>query len=53
MMQWLAGAKRDSVFRFQNHLLLEEKIRQLRVGRKLESHRGDDLLEEIAERFLP
>jgi hypothetical protein len=53
MMERLAGTERDSVFRFQNHLLLEEKIHQIRVGCELESHRGDDFLEEIAEGFLP
>ena len=38
---------------FQDHLLLEQKIRKFRVGRELEAQWPDDLLEKIVQRLLP
>src|SRR5512140_992026 len=51
--QGLAGTERDAVFRLEHHLLLEEEVLQFRVGRELETHRLDDLREELAQCLLP
>jgi hypothetical protein len=53
MPQRLARAERDAVLAFQNHLLFEQKLRQLHVGRELETQRADDIFEEISQRILP
>src|SRR5208337_2184819 len=51
--QRLAGAEWDAVLALQHHLLLEQKIRQLRVGCELEAQGPDDLVEEIVKRLFP
>src|SRR5208337_5009874 len=47
--QRLAGAEWDAVLALQHHLLLEQKILQLHVGREPKAQRPDDLIEEILE----
>src|SRR5208282_3772541 len=44
--QRLAGAEWNAVFLLQCHLLLQQKIPQLRVGREFKAQRPDDLVEE-------
>jgi hypothetical protein len=49
----LAWAEWDAVLALQHHLLFEQKIHQLRVGRELEAQRLDDLIEEVVKRLFP
>jgi hypothetical protein len=50
--QRLAGTEWNAMLAFQYHLLLEQEIPHLRVGRKLETQRLDDLGEEIVQRLF-
>jgi hypothetical protein len=49
----LARAKWDAVLVLQHHFLLKQKILQLDIGRELEAHRPDDLIEEVMKCVFP
>ena len=49
----LARTKGNPVLAFQDHFLLEQKIHQFRVGRKLESQWPNDFFEEIIQSLFP